>query len=292
MKLLGVVAAIALFSGNTMAEGRLVIGFYAPGIRMAPLSDIKITLQLWADEMARPHHIKAEAKTFSEMATLRAETIKGRIDLVIAPAMELAETYWPGELTNGFIPVRKNRVDGMALLVRSDAAVKSLADLRKKTILRQADDRLALILLETFCHQQIRQHCDSAVNIAEEKRDSLSIHKLFFGRADAALVSLEAWLAALELNPQLESRLRVLSSWSTASHNFALIPANADPAMKKLILEYADKATSTPRGRQILELFGAEAIQHISSKSLQPYWSLAREYHAMPGHDRHAGASP
>lgn len=259
----------------------LNMGFYLPGIRDANLADVKISLQLWAEEVGSPFGLLVKAHMYDDMHTLHRDVVQGRINIIIAPGMEMAEIFSPEEITRGFAGRRRNTEEGLALIVAKASGVRQFSDLRGKRLARLSNDRLVDVYLETQCQQQAGVACSNLFTISEEKRDVQSIHKVFFGQVDAALVRLSALHAASEMNPQIEARLRVLLDWKTTALSFGMMTVHSEPAYRDLVLRSAMQATKTVRGKQILELFKTDYMEQVSKNDLQPYWRLQREYQEL-----------
>jgi hypothetical protein len=255
----------------------LTMGFYLPGIRDANLTDVRASLQFWIEEVGRPYELQAKALMYEDMRALYRDAMRGRVNFVIAPGMEIAETFTPEEITQGFCGARRGTEEGLALIVRKGNMLQKFSDLRGKRVLRLAQDRLAYIFLETQCQRQAASACAELFDLTEETRDVQSIHKVFFGKADAALVSLSALHTASEMNPQVGGRLQILLDWRAKSLSFGMMTVRSDPAYRDLILRSAMQATQSARGRQILELFKTDYMEPVSSADLQPFWRLLQE---------------
>ncbi len=262
-------------------DTRFYMGFFLPGIRDANPVDVRTSLQLWAEEVGADYGFKARAIIYQDMRELRRDILEDRIDLVIAPGMELAESFAPEELGDGFTGFRRGVREGLALIVAREARVERLADLRGKRLARLEQDRLSEVYLETLCIREAGTPCAEWLSVSEEKRDVQSIHKVFFGKADAALVRLSALVTAVELNPQIATRIQSLREWKTHSLSFGLLSPRASPALRERMTRAGLDATKTPRGRQILEIFKNDYMDRVNKSDLEPFWQLSNEYRAL-----------
>ena len=278
------IALLALLIGLCAPASRaadiLNMGFYLPGIRDANLADVHITLQLWADEVGKAHGIAATAYTYTDMAALYRDSMGGKINLIVAPGMEIAETFTPEELAPGFVGKHHGTGEGLALIVRASDSIRQFGDLRGKKVLHLSNDRLSSVFLENQCRQHTGVACTDLFQVNEEKRNSQTIHKVFFGQADAALVSISALHAANELNPQIRQSLRILEEWKVSSLSYGLMSARTDKALRDRIVKSAMQATTTVRGKQLLELFKTDFMDRVDVQELKPYWDLYREHQA------------
>jgi hypothetical protein len=214
-------------------------------------------------------------------ASFYRDAMQGRINIVIAPGMEMAESFTAEELSQGFVGRRHGTEEGLAVVVPDDGGARQFADLRGKRVVRLSNDRLAESFLEIQCRQQTGLPCADLFQTAEEKRDIQSIHRVFFGQADAALVSLGALQTARELNPQVARRIRVLLEWKTSALSFGMMTARSSPEYRELVLRAALQAARTMRGKQILELFKVDYMEQVGKTELLPYWRLSRELQGL-----------
>ena len=278
------IALLALLIGLCAPASRaadiLNMGFYLPGIRDANLADVHITLQIWAEEVGKAHGIDATAHTYSDMAALYRDSMSGKINLIVAPGMEIAETFAPEELAPGFVGKHHGTGEGLALIVRASDSIRQFGDLRGKKVLHLSNDRLSTVFLENQCRQHTGAACADLFQVNEEKRNSQAIHKVFFGQADAALVSISALHAATELNPQIRQRLHPLLEWKIASLSYGMMLIQTDMMLRERVLKSAIKATTSVRGKQILEIFKTDFMERVDPRELQPYWQLHRDHQA------------
>lgn len=259
----------------------LKLGFYLPTIREANMADIKVSLQVWAEELAVGLGYRVVTTTYQDMAEVRRAMEQGELHFVNAGGMELAESFAPGELQLGYARHRQGAEEGLALVVRRDSGLTGFADLRNKRVSRMSNDRLAEVFLETQCLKASKQRCRQFFTLAEEKRDIQSVYSVFFGKADAALVTLVTLRTATELNPQVATRLKVIQDWKTLSLVFGMMTSQASTGHLDAMMRSAREALKSTRGRQMMELFKTDYIEPVDPSALSPYWALLQEYRAL-----------
>lgn len=259
----------------------LNLGFYLPAIRDANQVDLKVSLQVWAEEMATGLGYRVVTANYQNMADVRRAVDQGELHFVNAGGMELAENFAPGELQRGYARHRQGVDDGLALVVRSESGMTSFTNLRNKRVSRLSNDRLAEIFMETQCLKAAKQRCSQFLTLIEEKRDIQSIYSVFFGKADGALVALSTLRTATELNPQVATRLKVIQDWKTLSLVFGMMTSLASTAELNAIMHAARNALKTSRGRQMMELFKTDSVEPVEPSALNVYWALLEEYKAL-----------
>jgi len=273
---LGVQAA-----GSPVPTTVVKLGFYLPTVRDANMADIKISLQVWAEELAASLGLGVMTTTFQSMTDVRAAVNRGELHLVNAAGMELAETFAADELQSGYARHQQGADEGLALVVRSDSGLTSFAKLQNKRVSRLSNDRLTEIYLQTQCLKAARQHCDKFLRLVDEKRDIQSVYSVFFNKVDAALVTLATLKTATELNPQIASRLTVIQDWRTKALVFGMMTRSADPAVLSVMMGSVREALKTPRGRQMLELFKTDFVAAVEPSDLNAYRVLLEEHRSL-----------
>ena len=259
----------------------LKLGFYLPTIREANMADIKVSLQVWAEELGVGLGYRVVTTTYQNMAEVRRAVDQGELHLVNAGGMELAESFAPGELQRGYSRHRQGADEGLALVVRRDSGLTGFAALRNKRVSRLNNDRLTEVFLETQCLKASKQRCSQFLTLADEKRDIQSVYSVFFGKADAALVTLATLRTATELNPQVATHLKVIQDWKTLSLVFGMMTSQAPTGQLNAVMNSAREALKSTRGRQMMELFKTDYIEPVDSSALSPYWALLQEYRAL-----------
>lgn len=267
--------------GHAAETEPLKMGFYLPAIRDANMVDLKVSLGVWADEVARPYGVRLYTSTYTDMGAIRRASDHGELNFINAPGMELVEIFKPDELRQGYARRHAGVDEGLALIVGAHSGNKTFPDLRGKRVERMNNDHLSEYFLETHCLKTAGQDCRHYLVLKEQSHDIQSVYDVFFGRADAALVSLATLRTAKELNPQVADRVKVIEDWKAKALMFGMMTRNTDLSYRSLILKSINQAIKTPRARQILELFKTDYLEPVEASDLEPYRALLAEYNAL-----------
>ncbi len=259
----------------------LRIGFYTPAVRDLSQADLKVSLAVWSEEIAKPYNLQVAASLHEDLASMRRALDRNALDFVNAPGMELVELLDQDEALVGYARRRHGTSEGLALLVRQDSGIRSFADLRQRRVMHLVQDRLSEVYLDVHCLRQWRKPCRDTLQLIPENKDTQSVYAVFFGRVDAALVSLPTLHAARELNPQVGRQLRVLQDWPVKAVFFGMLPRSTAPAYRQLVLESVQEVLKTSRGRQLLELFKTDYLHPVGVEDLEPFRNLQREHRAL-----------
>lgn len=259
----------------------LNMGFYLPAIRDANPTDLKISLTVWAEEIAKPFGVRIHTSTYEDLTAMRQALDRAELNFINAPGMELAELFAPGDIRQGYARRRHGIDEGLVLVVAKSSGLRQFADLRGKRVARLSDDRLAEVFLETQCLKVARLDCADLLVIRDEKKDIQSVYSVFFGRADAALVQMATLRIAQELNPQVAERFLPILEWKVPAMFFGMMTRHTDERHRALILDSIKEALKMPRGRQMLELFKTDYLEPVDADAIQPYRVLLQDYNAL-----------
>lgn len=267
--------------GRAAETEPLKMGFYLPAIRDANMVDLKVSLGVWADEVARPYGVRLFTSTYTDMGAIRRASDQGELNFINAPGMELAEMFSSDELRQGYARRHSGIDEGLALIAGARSGIQGFADLRGKRVERLNNDHLSEYFLETRCLKASGQDCRQYLVLKEQSHDIQSVYDVFFGRTDAALVSLATLRTAKELNPQVADRIKIVEDWKAKALMFGMMTRNTDLGYRSLILNSIKEAIKTPRARQILELFKTDYLEPADASDLEPYRALLAEYKAL-----------
>lgn len=259
----------------------LHIGFYTPAIRDASKADLRASLGIWTEEVGKPFGVRILSFMYDDIVAMRGAVDRREIHFINAPGMELAELFGPGEIHRGYARRLHGIDEGLVLVVNKTSAIQDFADLGGKRVSRLSADRLSDYWLDVQCLKSGAQECREYLQLHEEKRDIQSVYSVFFGRADAALVRLSTLRTAIDLNPQVGQRLKVLTEWKAKAIYFGMMTRHTEERYRGLILNSAQEALKTPRGQQLLELFKTDYLEAVDADALKPYWTLLREYQEL-----------
>jgi ABC-type phosphate/phosphonate transport system substrate-binding protein len=278
------IAAVLLFwAGQAGAEPLepLLMGFYLPAIRDANQADVKVSLGIWVEEIGKPYGVKITASTYDDMQSMRQALDTAELNFITAPGMELVEILKPDEVRQGYARRHAGIDEGLALIVSTTSNARKFADLRRKRVVRLDKDHLYNYFLEVQCLKASGLDCRDYLSLKEQRRDIQSVHDVFFGRVDAALVSLSTLRTAVELNPQVGDRIRVILDWKVKGLIFGMMTRHTQDRYRTLIVGSVQEAMKTPRAKQVLELFKTDYIEPVDADALEPFRRLLKDYQEL-----------
>ena len=262
----------------------IAIGFYQPVIRDVPRKDVELSLRFWIEELGRPANIAFKpVRMYANLADMKRDLADGHINFVVATSMGVAQHFNIDDLADAFSGY-KSMTDDLLLLVRGDAGIRSPADLVGKRMALLEGDELTDVYLPTLMMKAgLRGDMSQFSQVTRETSTNKQVYKLFFDKADAALVYRNTYEIALALNPQIGQRLQSLDAFTfkTRSPYIALFSSAVSPEQRALMLEACLKLGDTARGRQVLQIYHADVFERTRVLDLVPYQDLLKTYRSL-----------
>ncbi len=259
----------------------LRVAVHSGAIRDISRVDLEVSLKLWTHEVSLAAAVPSEISFYQTMPEIHRDVEAGKINFIIADGVSMLQYFSPGELADGFGSVGKDE-DSMLLVARKQAHVSNFKDLSGLHVALLAENEISDLWLETACLRTFHLRCaEAGVLVGQEKRSQQQVLKLFFNKADAALVRSRAYELALELNPQIGQQMQVIERVHMYPSALGLFTRRVSPEFRDYVISRIPKLQEHPRGRQIMEVLQTEKIGRVYSKLLDPIQALLREHEAL-----------
>lgn len=242
-------------------------------------SDLEISLRFWVEEVSRDYGVPSNSHFYTDADLMQRDFAAGRIDMITLSAVA-AVRHFPIEELSAGITATAEQPDHLLLVVRKGTGIAKLGDLAGKRMVVIRNDPTSLLYLETLSLRAFGERGEGALAaVNEEKRPSLVINQLFFGRAEVALVYRNSLTTAIDLNPQVGERLQVLDEYTLPlrCRNLSYLSKRLEEADRDRIIQASLRVMNHPRGRQILQLFNAERVSVATPEDLLPVRRLLQE---------------
>lgn len=266
----------------------LVIGFSSSVLADVDLKDAKAATKLWADVIMRRKNQKVESQ---------AEIYESQASMEAALRAELVDFVWllPKDFldTRGRLPIvpvvistpLKGLLNEFVLLVRRDAGVRSLRDLKNKRLALEVehDGSIPLIWLETLLMKEgeAEKPHQFFASIRATRKSSPTVLPVFFGQADACIVARGAFETMVELNPQLGKELQAIATSAPFASAVGSLRTGFYEKYKGQITSSLELLHDDPQGRQILTLFRQGKLVRFNESYLASVASLLKERDAL-----------
>lgn len=241
-------------------------------------AEVRASFDLWAEELAAKFEIPVKIYYYDDIRVMRQDFLALKINGVNVDAMTLARNFSPDELTEGFSVAMPGGWN-LQLLSASDGPIHGVADLKGKRVALLQQDATSALFLERICLQQYKVDCHHVFSEMETvPTDNQAVMRLYFARADLALVYHYGYKLSVDMNPQLKTRVgRVIAELPITSLYYAFFSPRVDPAFRQKALGIVPTMHLYPRGRQLLDIFKMDHLELAQPSELAPFSRLDRE---------------
>lgn len=261
----------------------LRVGFSSRVFPDVDQRDAKVAMELWTHELARRMGIKTPPVTtiYRNSTDLIDAIRKGDLTVFTLPAIEYLQIRDKVPM-NPIIVAAANagKARQYTLIVRKDSGIRSVSDLKDKVLLVPSATKyeashiwLHVLLLRELHREQpgfFRQ-------VRECSAASQSVMGVFFGKADAAIVSHGALDANKVLNPQIGKQLMVIAESKPLHGDITCVPTSISENLRRTIENAALHLHETASGKQMFTLFQIERVIPFNPSYLSGLQELLQE---------------
>jgi ABC-type phosphate/phosphonate transport system substrate-binding protein len=259
--------ALALFASPAWAEDLFALetlraGFYARAFPDFSLEDLEVSVKLLSEEIGNNVGIKTTVTVFPDIPSLRLAFEQGKVNFAVASSFNFANEFDSHLLVDGFrLIINSTNADSILVLSRKNEGSDTVKSLQGKRLALVESDPIADLYMDFLARSAFHQDFKTAFRvIPREKKANQIILKLFFGQADVVCVYQNTYKLATELNPQLLSKLQIISQLDGIPAGGGYFHKKVPPAFRERIISEALKLVANPRGQQLLQLFRADKV--------------------------------
>ncbi len=182
--------------------------------------------------------------------------------------------YW------NFSKVKGKRLRNFYLLVRSDSDITSLEVAQNRSVALTFLDSMEELFLDHMMlkinHSTFKNFCG---DIIYNGKDATSILNLFFRKVDMAVVTQQSYDTAIELNPQLQKKLRVLyrSEAIYPAPSITLV-GNKNSYFQEVFQQYSQNLVNNTFGRQLMMIYQSVDDIRLTQEELEQLYEHYQDY--------------
>nr|WP_320015248.1 PhnD/SsuA/transferrin family substrate-binding protein [uncultured Desulfobacter sp.] len=251
------------------------IGFSKSFFTNVNENDAKASIRAWAKAVADEYNIDADpsAQIFMNLQDIRRALINRQIDSIALRFEEYLDISENFETAHWFLTRMSGKLyEEYVLLALVNGKIKDYWDLKNNNLILHDSVRMSLAVywLESMFKGRYASYTDleNNVNIKKVGNISKAVLSVFFGKADACIVTNSGFSTMKELNPQIGRKLHIIEKSPPLIPAMFCFRKNFDSPQKEKILTAFRELHTTIAGQQVLTIFQAEALVEVEKKDL------------------------
>ena len=260
----------------------LRIGFVTYFFREANLDDAKLAMEIWTKTLSKKMRIQYRLKItyYNDLDSMAAAARKGEIDILSTSSYD----YLTSELKEIATPIAVGMKNGTVyekylLLAHKEANLNNIGQLKgKKIIIKNDRSGIAMVWLNSVLRKNSLQESSFFFkNIKNVENASQAVLPVYFRQADACCVTQNTYATTIELNPNIEKKLKVLCESPDYIPGFSCARKGVDHELSDVYIDVGVHLNAEPEGKQMLVLFRLDRIVPYDPSFLRNVEALVRE---------------
>jgi ABC-type phosphate/phosphonate transport system substrate-binding protein len=248
------------------------------------LNDARASMAIWAAEMAKTARLDLTPGQNWVLPSdqLEAAVRGGRVDLFCLTVQEYRRVI--PYVDTSHILSDEYRGEELLLMVREEGGVANLADLRGKSLLLLDSPYTSLTdpwLAVSLARAGLESPDRFFGRMTRTTKLAQVVLPVFFGQADACVVTGRGFQTMTELNPQLSRKLKVLLASPKTLSAFFAWRKDFPERFKKPIFDRLLDLRSNLTARQVFTLFQSPGFAVVDAEGLRPANALLDAYERL-----------
>ena len=180
--------------------------------------------------------------------------------------------------------VRQTFTEVYLLLVREDSPLRQAEDLKGRSLIAFGDVRscLAMPWLEVLCQErELGPAARLFGRITSSCKPMQVVLPVFFGKADACLITRNGYEVMCELNPQLKKQMRAIAVSPALLPALSCFSRGTSEVFKQKVFKAVELSAAKPSYRQLMTLFKADRVDFQPASALDGTRQLMARYHTL-----------
>jgi ABC-type phosphate/phosphonate transport system substrate-binding protein len=265
-------------------------GFESKSLIGTDYVDSKIALRILLREMGEKEDVDIDVLFYDTQDDIIEDFVeKSKLDIIVKDIASYLDNYEKIESSSEFLwtlSTQKNsRYYQNYLIVNKNSNIKSLQDIKGKTLSIKEHDSLGKIWLDKIVLEKIQKsYVDVIGNQKKVSKMSRVVLSVLFGKADFAVVSKETWETMIELNPAIKNKIDVLTQ-----SELIFIPIigavrkaessdNTKQVFLRKFIDTANRIEESVHNKQIRTLIKFEYVYILKRDDLKELFKFYDEY--------------
>ena len=258
-------------------------GFLQSTFSNVDIRDAKAVLEVNSHEIARIMGLDTAHKVviYPDAAAMSSAVRNGELELVALPSIEFMRIRKISSLVPAFVNSESNGLGvKYVLITRKESGIQSISDLKKKSLLMLPSVTygpvhlwLEVLLLKTG---KLRRD-DFFSQVKESPKSSSAIMSVFFGQADAAIVTLKGFETSRQLNPQIGMKLAVIGESPHLVNEVICLTTTTPENFRNSLVSAMTRFGTSKTGQQLYAIFQTSGITPFKAAYLDELENLVNE---------------
>lgn len=275
MSLAALSGSRALAQGNSpLREARFEVVSSSSLFRGVNAVDVQAAGRVWMVELARRRGFRVDSNIViaTNYDQLKRAIADSGTCLILCDSVEYLRLAASKLVTPQFtIAADKDRPSvWYSLVVRRDAGIGKLEDLRQKVVIRysRTDSNLAAMWLDVLLSERrVGRSSHFFASVGQADKPTAACLPVFFKKADACVIDNISLELLKELNPQLASTLQVIATSPPLVENVVGVHESL-AALQSDFVQAMGELHLDPAGKQVLTLFKGQRIMPLTNLDL------------------------
>ncbi|HJX31710.1 MAG TPA: PhnD/SsuA/transferrin family substrate-binding protein [Thermodesulfobacteriota bacterium] len=263
--------------------------YYEENITEVDGRDVSAALAVWAKEIGDQYGFEVKTSLYISMEQLAEDFINKKIDFVTIPTLKYVMFASAFKVTPELANVRNNRITTRYLLVVNKSnRNNALTDLKNKRLAIRKNNALGRMFLDVELMKSKLPRSDRLfAAIQESTKENQAALAVFFGQADACIITDACFGTMVELNPQVGRQLKVMKTSPEFVEMVAFFNKDYPPQYKERSMEgLVNGVRESKRLNQFRLLFNTEGLKAITSEELDTVRTLFADYNRLNGENK------
>ncbi len=268
-------------AGPGLSKEKIFVGYSVEGMNDVDPKDAEAALRVWAKEIGANLGFDVEIALYESVDNLVRDFSNRKLDFVSMQTLDFLKHASQFNVKPDLAVYRDGKIFiHYLVLVAAGSKHQSLETLKNSRLAMLKTNHLGKLYLDTELLKSGHPESDRFFqSIREKAKESQALLDVFFGQAEACIVTERTYRIMAELNPQISRKLRVISQ----SPDFIDVVSFFNPQISPSTKQKATRAMqgeirSFERGRQIMLLFNVENMGIVHDAQLENVRELLAEY--------------
>ena len=268
---------------DAFADQSARFGIYAGAFPNLSVLDLEVYVKVLTEQVSKDDAIKSSVTIFKDVTLMRKAFEQGEINYVVASTLNLANDFDNIHFADGFKLITSNEFNNsLVIMTRKNEGLDDFKSLKGKRLTLAESDPIAELYTDVLSLAHFKKtYKESFSAIQKEKKTQQVILKLFFGNTDVICLFRNAYIRALELNPQLETKLQIISQINNISPGAGFFHKNTPENFREKVINNALLLDSQEKGREFLQLFRADKAVRSTLADLAGVQQLYQDYRTL-----------